>query len=164
MKFQWKRYKRLIRTLVYRKKSSREIAAGVTVGVVTGIMFPYGTHMVLAYLFARILKVDKLAAILGTFANNPMIAAPFYYGAWKMGNLIYAPTLSKKVFPKIQDANFSAFFWDLVALGPYAFLVMVLGLLMFAFILGPLAYFLTYYVIEFLRSRLKDRLQVKMTL
>lgn len=70
------------------KTSPHTVAFSVAVGVFVGIFFPYGTHALLAIGFAYLLRSDKLAALLGTFFNNPFTAVPIYLLGWKVGSFL----------------------------------------------------------------------------
>ncbi len=63
--------------------SPTNIAFGVAIGVFVSFSPFFGIHVLLAFLIARFLRVNILAAILGTFMGNPVtfpIIAAFNFG------------------------------------------------------------------------------------
>lgn len=98
------------------KSSPHTVAFGMAVGVFVGTFFPYGTHALVALGIAYLLRSDKLAALLGTFFNNPLTALPIYLVAWKIGSFsgnVDYNRFDPKSFLTLNIENLGEFFRNL---------------------------------------------------
>lgn len=68
--------------------SPERIARGIFAGVFTSFTPFYGMHFVVAFLLARIMNGNVLAALLGTFFGNPLTYLPIAYSSLKTGYLL----------------------------------------------------------------------------
>ena len=68
--------------------SPERIARGMAVGVFTAFTPFYGLHFIIAALLARLLQGNILAALLGTFAGNPLTYVPIGVIALKGGYFV----------------------------------------------------------------------------
>ncbi len=64
------------------------IARGAAVGVFVVFTPFYGLHFVLAFLFAKIIRGNVLAALLATFVGNPLTYVPIGVVALKVGSFL----------------------------------------------------------------------------
>ncbi len=65
-----------------------EIAKGFALGIFIGMTPTFGLQMLLAALFALLLRENKLAAVLGVWISNPL-TAPFIYALeYESGRLL----------------------------------------------------------------------------
>lgn len=65
-----------------------DVAAGVAVGVAVSFTPLLGMHFVLATLLTFIVRGNVLAAIIGTFAGNPLTFPLFWGISYQMGQLL----------------------------------------------------------------------------
>jgi uncharacterized protein (DUF2062 family) len=65
--------------------SPERIARGMAAGVFTAFTPFYGLHFIIAALLARLMQGNILAALLGTFAGNPLTYVPIGAVAMKSG-------------------------------------------------------------------------------
>jgi len=85
----WTRAFHYVKHRVNRLPGSPErIARGLAAGVFASFTPFYGLHFITAALFARLLRANILAALLGTFAGNPLTYVPIGVIAMNMGYFI----------------------------------------------------------------------------
>lgn len=85
----WARAFHYVKHRVRRLPDSPErIARGIFVGVFTSFTPFYGLHFLIAYMLARLMKANALAALLATFFGNPLTYVPIAYAALKTGYLL----------------------------------------------------------------------------
>ena len=68
--------------------SPERIGRGLAMGIFVSFTPFYGLHFILAVLLARLLQGNLLAALLGTFAGNPLTYVPIGVVAMKTGYFI----------------------------------------------------------------------------
>lgn len=77
--------------LIRKNGQVEQVATGTALGVFIGLTPTFGVQMPLAYLAAKVLRENQLAAVLGVWVTNPL-TAPFIYmgefqfGRWLLGN------------------------------------------------------------------------------
>jgi uncharacterized protein (DUF2062 family) len=85
-------WSRSSRYVVYRLRrlaaSPHAVALGFAIGVFTAITPFLGLHMIIASLVAWAIGGSIVAAILGTFAGNPLTYPIFWYATYEVGNLM----------------------------------------------------------------------------
>jgi len=65
-----------------------EIALGMAIGVFIGITPTIPLHTILAVSLALLVRGSKLAAALGVWVSNPLSIPFFYYGSYRIGQLV----------------------------------------------------------------------------
>jgi uncharacterized protein len=70
------------------KATPHAIALGFSVGVFWAVTPFFGVHVALAVALAWFLGGSMVAAILGTFAGNPLTYPLFWYSTYELGNFI----------------------------------------------------------------------------
>lgn len=65
--------------------TSRNIAAGLALGVALGMTPFYGLHIVIAVALASLLSVNLFAAAIGTLVSNPWTAPPLWLATYYVG-------------------------------------------------------------------------------
>jgi uncharacterized protein (DUF2062 family) len=65
-----------------------EIALGMAIGVFIGITPTIPLHTILAVTLALLVRGSKLAAALGVWVSNPLSIPFFYYGSYRIGQLV----------------------------------------------------------------------------
>lgn len=155
---------RPIRYYYYRmlrqRSSPHQLAAGIAVGVFTGLAVPYGLQIATIILAALIFRhFNRIAAILGCSISNPL-TTPFIYiayyrlGRWLTGirlrDEIAATPDSQTIWTMLR--NFDVYRDTLVAMGIAALII--------ALTTAILAYFIAKIFIVRYQHRRKKRLQI----
>ncbi len=106
-------FRRAIRYVTYRMRrlpdQPHRIARGVFAGCVIGFLPLPGLQFVAAWLFARLIRGNVLAALLGTFNSNP-VTTPFFavgavaLGHWMLG--IDTPLSGTAILAAIEHAGY----------------------------------------------------------
>jgi uncharacterized protein (DUF2062 family) len=81
----WREFLRQVREL---RCKPHEIALGMAVGVFIGITPTIPFHTILAVSLAVLVRGSKLAAALGVWVSNPVSIPVFYYGSYRIGQLV----------------------------------------------------------------------------
>ncbi|WP_299876304.1 DUF2062 domain-containing protein [uncultured Sulfitobacter sp.] len=77
--------------------SPDRIARGVWAGVFTAFTPFYGIHFLIAFLIARAMKGNVLAALMGTFFGNPLTYVPIGVVALQTGHVILGTKMDEAV-------------------------------------------------------------------
>lgn len=64
--------------LIRQEGAPEQISAGAALGVFIGLCTPMGPQMIVAFLLASYLRINRIAAVLGVWITNP-ITIPFLY-------------------------------------------------------------------------------------
>jgi uncharacterized protein (DUF2062 family) len=89
-----------------------KIGRGVWCGIFASFTPLFGLHFVLAFLLARLLRGNVLAAIIGTFAINPLTIVPVGVSAMATGKFLLGRQPGEGAFAGVPEA-FSAAWGDL---------------------------------------------------
>ena len=81
----WHEFLRQLREL---RGKPHEIALGMAIGVFIGITPTIPLHTILAVTLALLVRGSKLAAALGVWVSNPLSIPLFYYGSYRVGQLV----------------------------------------------------------------------------
>lgn len=155
------------------------IARGVLAGVFTTFTPFYGLHFATAFILARILQGNALAAILATFFGNPLTYLPIGVVSLRTGYLLlgrdWEPGMAPELLASFGRAgrdlwhNFLALFtpehahWE--SLGAFydeVFLPWMVGGVIPGIIAGIIAYYLSVPVIRAYQKRRAARLRKKL--
>ena len=80
---------RFIKTRILHTDDSPErIARGIAVGLFTAWLPFFGLHIILALIFAAIIRANKAMALLFIWISNPLTALFIYYPAYQVGHFI----------------------------------------------------------------------------
>jgi len=77
-----------VRQLMELRGQPHEIALGMAIGVFIGITPTIPLHTILAVTLALLVRGSKLAAALGVWVSNPLSIPLFYYGSYRIGQLV----------------------------------------------------------------------------
>jgi uncharacterized protein (DUF2062 family) len=81
----WREFLRQLREL---RGKPQDIALGMAIGVFIGITPTIPLHTILAVTLAVLAGGSKLAAALGVWVSNPLSIPLFYYGSYRIGQLV----------------------------------------------------------------------------
>lgn len=74
--------------ILHTDDSPQRIARGIAIGLFTAWLPFLGLHMLLAAVFAAILRANKAMAMLWAWVSNPLTAVFIYYPAYRLGRFI----------------------------------------------------------------------------
>jgi len=77
-----------LRQLRELRGKPHEIALGMAIGVFIGITPTIPLHTILAVSLALLVGGSKLAAALGVWVSNPLSIPFFYFGSYRIGQLV----------------------------------------------------------------------------
>jgi len=77
-----------LRQLRELRGKPHEIALGMAIGVFIGITPTIPLHTILAVSLALLVGGSKLAAALGVWVSNPLSIPFFYYGSYRIGQIV----------------------------------------------------------------------------
>lgn len=106
----WTRAFRYVRHRVRRLPDSPErIARGIWAGVFTTFTPFYGMHFVIAFVIARVMRGNVLAALMSTFFGNPFTYLPIGVVSLQTGHFLlgteYSESASRSFLGKLSDAS-----------------------------------------------------------
>lgn len=111
------------------------IARGVAIGVFMGIFPTFGLGIVIAVIFAYILKANRAAAVLGSFIMNPLTTPIFWTISAAVGSVIFWED-RKLIMSSIKNHHL------LNGIG-WAYVVFLAGNLVVSTAFSAAAYFIT---------------------
>ncbi|MGQ9921468.1 MAG: DUF2062 domain-containing protein [Desulfobacca sp.] len=128
----------------------RRIAAGMALGVFIGVTPTIPFHMISALALAQVLRISRLAAVMGCWISNPLTIPPFYYLSFQIGKWLLYPDHPLSL-PGTFDMR------ELLRLGWEVNLALQLGGVILAAPFGIAAYFLTLRAVRRYRRRRKRK-------
>ena len=123
------------------KSSNNHIAASIGLGVFFGIAPIWGYQMIVAGLTAHLLKLNKVLTLVSSNISIPPIIPFILYGSFYAGGIVLGCDV---------DLNFSSITYDRVRQDLVQYLY---GALVFAFICGLAAYFMTFVSLVLFRRK-----------
>ncbi|MFH1073554.1 MAG: DUF2062 domain-containing protein [Candidatus Firestonebacteria bacterium] len=137
-------FKRILRFMYLRivraNDSPPRVAAGVAIGVFLGIFPTFGLGLVLAYIFAVILRINKAAAVAGSLIMNPL-TTPFF---WTLSAITGGALIGAERDLILGELRTGMIF---KALGP-AFIAYMFGNVLISAVFAGGAYFVTLGIIK----------------
>ena len=109
------------------KPSRHAVAVGVAIGVAISMLPPIPVQMLLAAIIAVLLRANIPIAAATCWISNPLTWAPILYFQKSFGDWILRPSSFDELHPTFHTLRCTA-----------------LGAVVFAVVLSPLSYFLTY--------------------
>jgi len=95
--------RRWLDTLLHVADTPERTAAAFALGVFFGFSPFLGFHTVLAILFAFVLNLNRVAALLGVYSNLPWIIAPYYALATRLGAQITGHRAPRGFLPQLRE-------------------------------------------------------------
>ncbi|WP_342772334.1 DUF2062 domain-containing protein [Pacificibacter maritimus] len=175
----WSRAVRYMKLRLNRLPGTPDsIARGVFAGVFTAFSPFFGLHFVVAALVAKVVRGNVLAALLATFAGNPLTYVPIAIISLQTGHAILGSEFDshnqRSVVGKFYDAghdliyNITALFssgtpnWESVLrFGQEVFYPYLVGGLIPGVLAGLVAYFVSLPMITAYQKRRRGRLKSK---
>ncbi len=167
---------------VKKEGTPYSIAMGVALGLFVGFAVPIGGQIVVALLFAFMLKANKLLACIFTFLTNPYTVTfmyPFqcWFGSWVMGDPLDYDRL-KTIFGELlksiskQDADSSLSFLDRIVnawtamldLGQEIVVPFFVAGFIWAFVSAIPSYFIMYRMVVKYREMKVSKIAARQTL
>lgn len=175
----WARAFHYVKHRVRRLPDSPErIARGIWAGVFTTFTPFYGLHFIVAFLIARLMQANILAALMATFFGNPLTYVPIGLISLKFGNFLLGTEFDERAHQsfggKFLDAgrdlanNFLAIFTDraadwqgLSAFYDQVFFPYLIGGLIPGVIAGTVAYYVSVPLIRAYQHRRRGAIKAK---
>lgn len=175
----WTRAFHYVKHRVRRLPDSPErIARGIWAGVFTTFTPFFGLHFVVAFLVARLMQGNIIAALMATFFGNPLTYVPIGFVSLKTGHFLlgseFVEGAHRSFGGKFADAggdlwnNFLAIFsdrtadWDgLQVFYSDIFFPYLVGGLIPGVIVSTIAYYLSVPLIRAYQKRRKGRIKAK---
>jgi uncharacterized protein len=153
-----RRFLALIKKLLWIEDTPERTARAFSIGVFLGFSPFLGFHTLAALAVAFVLKLNRLAVLLGAWSNTPWWLVPYYVIATWMGTKVIGFRINKAailgVFRHGMDHGFvTAGFWEQIASQGGLLWSFFIGSLILSFFLGLLAYPISLKLIKFYRSR-----------
>lgn len=112
--------RRLLRVILQRHDSPRQIAGGVALGTLVGFMPTIGGQMISAALLATLFRVSRIPAVVMVYITNPFTAIPIYGACYLLGVAILKPfgfealalAEVKSFFVTPEEADWT--FWQMI--------------------------------------------------
>jgi uncharacterized protein (DUF2062 family) len=176
----WSRAVRYMKLRLNRLPGTPDsIARGVFAGVFTAFTPFFGVHFVIAALLARLMRGNVLAALLATFAGNPLTYVPIAVVSLKTGHFVLGSEFDKhngrSVVGKFFDAGHDILHntkalvtgdvvnWDgVLRFGQDVFYPYLIGGLVPGILAGLIAYYVSLPMISVFQKRRRGRLRAKL--
>lgn len=159
----WRRSFRYIRHRIVRlSASSRSIALGLSIGILTAFSPLVGTHFIQAALFSYIFRANILAALIGTFVGNPWTYPLIWWGSIQFGAFLFE-IMNLHARTKLPvDLDFATL-WHIITHQPYRlFLPWMLGGYALGLMAVPLSYAVLYPLVRAAKTARARARQAKM--
>lgn len=175
----WSRAARYMQLRLNRLPGTPDsIARGVFAGVITAFTPFFGLHFVVAAILARLMRGNVLAALLATFAGNPLTYVPIALLSLKTGHFLLGSEFEadheRSFFGTFYDAghdlvhNMKAMMTDDVAnwdgvwrFGHDVFIPYLIGGIIPGILAGLVAYYVSLPMISVFQKRRKGLLKAK---
>jgi len=175
----WTRAFQYVKHRVRRLPDSPErIARGIWAGVFASCTPFYTMHFLVAFLVARLMRGNVLAALMATFFGNPLTYLPIVFFAMKTGHFMLGTEFDedthRSILGKFKDAsedltnNFFSLFSDtqadwqgLSVFYDEVFLPYMIGGLICGTIAGTVCYYLSVPVIRVYKKRRRAKIKAK---
>lgn len=101
--------------LLHTHDTPRRTAASFALGVLVGFSPLFGAHTAIGLILAFALRLNRLAMLIGVYANLPWFIAPYYTlatlgGAWLLG-VAPPPQIGEQLTALFDVSVFSRAFW-----------------------------------------------------
>ena len=139
---------RLLRT----PGSTYKIVGGLAVGMAVSFLPLLGTHWIEAIFLGWVMRVNKFAAWVGTGIGNPLTFPLMFWADYKIGAYIFGIRGMNDRVMQPDQITWHHFLENPMGL----FLPMLLGGVILAIVVWPIAYALLYYPIRAMRRGYRD--------
>ena len=175
----WSRAIQYVKHRVNRLPDPPErIARGIFAGVLTAFTPLFGLHFVVAFLLAKLVRGNVIAALMATFFGNPLTYVPIAVVSINLGNWMLGSEFSREMDHSIMRSFFRAsddlwdnlmslftsrpVHWDrLIEFYENVFLPFLIGGILPGIIAGGIAYYLSVPVIRAYQGRRIKRLRAR---
>jgi uncharacterized protein len=155
----WQRASRYIWLRIIRlSDATHSIAMGLAIGVAVSFSPLLGTHFLQCAVFAWLLRVNILCAIIGNIVGNPWTYPFLWWAGLEFGSLIFKTMGSRLPSTEflLHDFNFSKL-WHLLQHQPLDVLLpWLVGGTLLGLISIPIVYIISYRLVEMGRRAYKN--------
>lgn len=132
--------------------STYKIVGGLSVGIAVSFLPTLGFHLAQSYFFGWLLRVNKMAAWIGTAFGNPITFPVMFWLDYKLGAFIVGFWEKNEYVVLPKELTWSFMLSDPLSV----FLPMFLGGVIMAVAAWPVSYLLLYYPVQSMRRGYRD--------
>jgi hypothetical protein len=140
-----KSLRKQLKGLLSLNDTPERVAKSAALGIFISITPTFGIHTFVALNIAVLFRINKAAAVLGSFFNNHLTAIPIYYICYKVGTFI----TGKNVDFSIKPLSFSRY----LHLGVDVLIPLWIG----SIIVGVLIGFPMFFIIRYVLKKYKEK-------
>ena len=153
-----RRFLDLIKKLLWIEDTPERTAMGFSIGVFLGFSPFLGLHTLAGLAVAFILKLNRVAVLLGVWTNTPWWLVPYYGIATWLGTKLVGYQMSKRAILRVfrhgmEHGFITKGFWEQLISHTGLLLSFCIGSFLLSLFLGVIAYPLSLKWIKFYRSR-----------
>lgn len=153
--------------------SPHSVALGVAIGIAIALSPTIPFHMIQAFFFAWLFKANKTAAVLSVWVSNPFTDAPMFFSEYLTGAYLFNyPLIDLEIFSGYVEQVLAFTIMDPINLWHQMVelfkltwqqigVPMFLGSFIWASILSPLFYYMTFRIVSKRRLAQQKRLLLK---
>jgi hypothetical protein len=154
--------KKLVQKLLHIEDTPERTAMAYSIGVFLGFSPFLGFHMILGIALAFLLKLNRVAVLLGVWSNTPWFILPFYSFATWIGMEMTGFRIEHGVFRELFQSGVSggflgSHFWSQLSSQWGLLLSFGVGSLLLSVLLGLTAYPLCLKGIRYCRTHTKEK-------
>jgi uncharacterized protein (DUF2062 family) len=145
--------------------SPHELALGMAIGILIGIMPIVPFHMIAAVTLAILLKASKITAVGATWICNPVTVYPIYNYCYKIGTTILGFNYNVKLLtPMVGAINAEQYFKAATSIlggGAMAIGSFLLGGIILGVLFSVPSYFISFYLFKAITTWRKSGKPIK---
>lgn len=161
------RLRPVLRWVIRLRSSPRAIAGGLAIGTFVAFTPTIGVQIILAFIIATFLNMNRPAAIIPVWITNPITVAPIYTLNYWLGSKIWdGPPLSEvsglfigigKTMAKLEFWDIKEQFMAVLHMGKETLIPLLIGSIAIGFVAGCLVFFFTLKLLKTFFSRRAKR-------
>ena len=106
--------RRLYMTLRTEHRTPGKVGAGVGVGVFVGCSPLWGVHFPVAYLLARLFRLNRMLVYAAAYIGNPLTVGPILFSEVQLGHLMHYGSWLPITLAEVESLGFWGIFTDLI--------------------------------------------------
>ena len=106
--------RRLYMTLRTEHRTPGKVGAGVGVGVFVGCSPLWGIHFAVAYLLARLFRLNRMLVYAAAYIGNPLTVGPILFSEVQIGHILLHGSWLPITLAEVQSLGFWGIFTDLM--------------------------------------------------
>jgi uncharacterized protein (DUF2062 family)/2-polyprenyl-3-methyl-5-hydroxy-6-metoxy-1,4-benzoquinol methylase len=106
--------RRLYMTLRTEHRTPGKVGTGVAVGVFVGCSPLWGFHFPVAYLMAKLFRLNRMLVYAAAYIGNPLTAGPILFSEVQLGHLLLYGSWLPITLAEVESLGFWGIFTDLI--------------------------------------------------